>query len=147
MGRSHGAPHQAKITELGETPLPKYIKREVEPEDEDRFQTIYAEVEGAVAAPTAGMHFSRQLLKRLELKGVEFAEMIAIIRLVTHALTRANRWSWPFWYRKSSQACETIGHKLSNRTGAQRSSLRGGALGRATCSLCGLSICLNVGIF
>ena len=62
---------KAKITELGETPLPKYIKREVEPEDEDRFQTIYAEVEGAVAAPTAGMHFSRQLLKRLELKALK----------------------------------------------------------------------------
>ena len=74
---------KAKITELGETPLPKYIKREVEPEDEDRFQTIYAEVEGAVAAPTAGMHFSRQLLKRLELKGVEFAEITLHIGLGT----------------------------------------------------------------
>jgi S-adenosylmethionine:tRNA ribosyltransferase-isomerase len=74
---------KVKITELGETPLPKYIKREVEPEDEDRFQTIYAEVEGAVAAPTAGMHFSRQLLKRLELKGVEFAEITLHIGLGT----------------------------------------------------------------
>jgi S-adenosylmethionine:tRNA ribosyltransferase-isomerase len=74
---------KAKITELGETPLPKYIKREVEPEDENRFQTIYAEVEGAVAAPTAGMHFSRQLLKRLELKGVEFAEITLHIGLGT----------------------------------------------------------------
>lgn len=74
---------KAKITELGETPLPKYIKREVEPEDEERFQTIYAEVEGAVAAPTAGMHFSRQLLKRLELKGVEFAEITLHIGLGT----------------------------------------------------------------
>jgi S-adenosylmethionine:tRNA ribosyltransferase-isomerase len=74
---------KAKITELGETPLPKYITRQVEPEDEERFQTIYAEVEGAVAAPTAGMHFSRQLLKRLELKGVEFAEITLHIGLGT----------------------------------------------------------------
>lgn len=74
---------KAKITELGETPLPKYIKREVEPEDEERFQTIYAEVEGAVAAPTAGLHFSRQLLKRLELKGVEFAEITLHVGLGT----------------------------------------------------------------
>lgn len=66
---------KAKITELGETPLPKYIDREVEPEDEDRYQTIFAKVEGAVAAPTAGLHFSRELLKRLELKGVNFAEI------------------------------------------------------------------------
>jgi S-adenosylmethionine:tRNA ribosyltransferase-isomerase len=58
---------------LGETPLPKYIKRTVEPEDRERYQTVYAKHEGAVAAPTAGMHFSKQLLKRLEIKGCEFA--------------------------------------------------------------------------
>jgi S-adenosylmethionine:tRNA ribosyltransferase-isomerase len=58
---------------LGETPLPKFIKRNVEPEDKERYQTVYAEHEGAVAAPTAGMHFSKQLLKRLEIKGCEFA--------------------------------------------------------------------------
>jgi len=57
---------KAKITELGETPLPKYIKREVEPADEDRYQTIFAKVEGAVAAPTAGLHFSRELMKEVE---------------------------------------------------------------------------------
>ncbi|NPA37317.1 MAG: tRNA preQ1(34) S-adenosylmethionine ribosyltransferase-isomerase QueA [Chlorobi bacterium] len=60
---------------LGETPLPSWIKREVEPEDKERYQTIFAKHEGAVAAPTAGMHFSRELLKRLEIKGVNFAEI------------------------------------------------------------------------
>jgi len=60
---------------LGETPLPKFIKREVEPEDRERYQTVYAKHEGAVAAPTAGMHFSKQLLKRFEIKGIEFAEI------------------------------------------------------------------------
>ncbi len=60
------------LFELGETPLPKFIDRPVEPEDRDRFQTIFAKHEGAVAAPTAGMHFSRELLKRLEIKGIEF---------------------------------------------------------------------------
>ncbi len=58
---------------LGETPLPKFIRRDVEPEDQERYQTVYARHEGAVAAPTAGMHFSRELLKRLEIKGVDFA--------------------------------------------------------------------------
>jgi S-adenosylmethionine:tRNA ribosyltransferase-isomerase len=58
---------------LGETPLPKFIDRKVEPEDEDRYQTIFAKHIGAVAAPTAGLHFSKQLLKRLEIKGIEFA--------------------------------------------------------------------------
>lgn len=71
------------ITDLGETPLPKYIKRDVEPQDEDRYQTIYAKEEGAVAAPTAGLHFSRQLLKRLELKGVDFAEVTLHVGLGT----------------------------------------------------------------
>ncbi len=60
---------------LGETPLPKFIKREVQPEDKERYQTIFAKHEGAVAAPTAGLHFSRELMKRLEIKGVEFAEI------------------------------------------------------------------------
>lgn len=60
------------LFELGETPLPKFIERPVEPEDKERFQTIFAKNEGAVAAPTAGMHFSRELLKRLEIKGVDF---------------------------------------------------------------------------
>jgi S-adenosylmethionine:tRNA ribosyltransferase-isomerase len=58
---------------LGQTPLPTHIvKREVVDEDAERYQTIYAKKEGAVAAPTAGMHFSRELLKRLEIIGVEF---------------------------------------------------------------------------
>jgi S-adenosylmethionine:tRNA ribosyltransferase-isomerase len=58
---------------LGETPLPKFINRKVEPEDRERYQTIFARHEGAVAAPTAGMHFSRELLKRFEIKGIDFA--------------------------------------------------------------------------
>ncbi len=74
---------KAKITELGETPLPKYIKREVEEDDEERYQTIYAKEEGAVAAPTAGLHFSRELMKRLELKGVNFAEVTLHVGLGT----------------------------------------------------------------
>ena len=60
---------------LGETPLPRFIKREVEPEDALRYQTIFAKHEGAVAAPTAGLHFSKHLLKRLEILGVDVAEI------------------------------------------------------------------------
>lgn len=68
---------------LGETPLPKYIKRKPTDEDKERYQTIFAKNEGAVAAPTAGLHFSRELMKRLELKGVEFAEVTLHIGLGT----------------------------------------------------------------
>jgi S-adenosylmethionine:tRNA ribosyltransferase-isomerase len=63
------------IYSLGQTPLPKIHSRPVEPEDEERYQTIYAKHEGAVAAPTAGLHFSRELMKRLELIGVSYAEI------------------------------------------------------------------------
>jgi len=72
-----------KLRDLGETPLPKYIHREVEAEDEERYQTIYAKHEGAVAAPTAGLHFSKHLLKRLEIKGVNFAELTLHVGLGT----------------------------------------------------------------
>jgi len=72
-----------KLTELGETPLPKYIKREVEPEDAERYQTIFAKNEGAVAAPTAGLHFSKHLMKRLEIKGINFAEVTLHVGLGT----------------------------------------------------------------
>lgn len=71
------------IFKLGETPLPKYIKRAVEPEDADRYQTVFAKNEGAVAAPTAGLHFSRELVKRLELKGAEFAPITLHVGLGT----------------------------------------------------------------
>ena len=68
---------------LGETPLPKYIKRKATAEDKERYQTIFAKNEGAVAAPTAGLHFSRELIKRLELKGVDFAEITLHVGLGT----------------------------------------------------------------
>lgn len=72
-----------RITYLGETPLPKYIKREAEASDEERYQTIFAKHEGAVAAPTAGLHFSKHLMKRLEIKGINFAEVTLHVGLGT----------------------------------------------------------------
>ncbi len=72
-----------ELSKLGSTPLPKYIDREVEEIDRQRYQTVYAKEVGAVAAPTAGLHFSDELLKRLELKGVDFAELTLHIGLGT----------------------------------------------------------------
>lgn len=71
------------LKDMGETPLPKYIKRKPTEEDKERYQTVYANKEGAVAAPTAGLHFSRELLKRLELKGVNFANITLHVGLGT----------------------------------------------------------------
>ena len=64
---------KAALYRLGETPLPRWVREKVEPEDAERYQTIFAKHEGAVAAPTAGMHFSKHLLKRMEIKGIESA--------------------------------------------------------------------------
>lgn len=58
---------------LGETPLPRFIKRPVEPEDTERYQSIFAKNEGAVVAPASSLHFSRELMKRLEIKGINFS--------------------------------------------------------------------------
>ncbi len=69
------------VDSLGETPLPKYIKRETEPEDRERFQTIFADKIGAVAAPTAGMHFTKQLVKRMEILGADMTPITLHIGL------------------------------------------------------------------
>jgi S-adenosylmethionine:tRNA ribosyltransferase-isomerase len=74
---------RSTLMSLGETPLPKYIKRGVVPEDEDRYQTIFAKEEGAVAAPTAGLHFSKQLMKKLEIKGIDFPSVTLHVGLGT----------------------------------------------------------------
>jgi len=74
---------QEELSKLGNTPLPKYIDRPVEPIDRERYQTIYAKELGAVAAPTAGLHFSRELMKRLEIKGIDFAEITLHVGLGT----------------------------------------------------------------
>ena len=61
------------LNKLGEAPLPNFINRPVEEDDAERFQTIFAKNEGAVTAPTAGLHFSRELMKRMEIRGIDFA--------------------------------------------------------------------------
>ncbi len=74
---------QRDLYRLGNTPLPKYITRPPEESDRDRYQTVYATETGAVAAPTAGLHFSRELMKRLEINGVEFANITLHVGLGT----------------------------------------------------------------
>lgn len=97
---------------LGETPLPKFINRPVQPEDKDRYQTIFAKHEGAVAAPTAGLHFSRELLKRLEIKGVNFTYITLHVGLGNFRsvdvedLTKHKMDSEQIWIR--DEACEVV---------------------------------------
>ncbi len=72
-----------KIDEIGETPIPPYIKRKVEPADKDRYQTMFAEERGAVAAPTAGLHFTPELIKKLQKKGVDIVPVTLHVGLGT----------------------------------------------------------------
>lgn len=103
---------QRELAKLGNTPLPKYIEREPEAVDRERYQTIYAKELGAVAAPTAGLHFSRELMKRLELKGVNFAELTLHIGLGTFRTIDVEDLSKhkmeAEYFRISPQAAETV---------------------------------------
>ncbi len=107
---------QGELARLGNTPLPKYIEREPEAIDRDRYQTIFAKELGAVAAPTAGLHFSRELMKRLELKGVNFAELTLHIGLGTFRTIDVEDLSKhkmeAEYFRISQQAAETVNKSI-----------------------------------
>ncbi|MFV0377193.1 MAG: tRNA preQ1(34) S-adenosylmethionine ribosyltransferase-isomerase QueA [Mangrovibacterium sp.] len=104
---------------LGETPLPKFIARPVQPEDKDRYQTIFAKHEGAVAAPTAGLHFSRELMKRLEIIGVEFGFVTLHVGLGNFRsvdvedLTKHKMDSEQIWINE--QACNVVNKAKTNK--------------------------------
>ena len=104
---------------LGETPLPKFIKRPVQPEDKDRYQTIFAKHEGAVVAPTAGLHFSRELMKRLEIKGVDFAYITSHVGLGNFRnvdvedLTKYKMDSEQIWVK--NETCEIVNKAKDDR--------------------------------
>lgn len=109
---------QHELSKLGNTPLPKYIEREPEAIDRDRYQTIYAKELGAVAAPTAGLHFSRELMKRLELKGVHFAEITLHIGLGTFRTIDVEDLSKhkmeAEYFRISNDSAETVNQGILN---------------------------------
>ncbi|MFN0275450.1 MAG: tRNA preQ1(34) S-adenosylmethionine ribosyltransferase-isomerase QueA [Chitinophagales bacterium] len=99
---------------LGETPLPKYIKRKPTEDDKERYQTVFAKHIGAVAAPTAGMHFSRELMKRLEIKGINFAELTLHVGLGTFRtidVEDLSKHKMDAEYVKIDQKCCTVVNK------------------------------------
>ena len=75
--------YRTVLKSLGNTPLPKYINRDPEDIDDERYQTVFASEMGAVAAPTAGLHFSRSLMKRMEIKGINLAKITLHVGLGT----------------------------------------------------------------
>lgn len=108
-----------KLKQMGETPLPNYVQRPLEPEDSDRYQSIFAKVEGAVAAPVASLHFSKHLLKRMEIKGIETAEMtmhvgLGTFRLVeVEDLSKHKMESEQFWLYDDT--ADKINHAKANK--------------------------------
>ena len=103
------------INNLGETPLPKAIKRKTEPQDKERFQTIYAKNLGSIAAPSAGLHFTPQLMKKLELTGINIANITLHIGLSTfrpvnvedltkHKMESENYWVSDLTAKRGNQA-------------------------------------------
>ncbi|WP_163716161.1 tRNA preQ1(34) S-adenosylmethionine ribosyltransferase-isomerase QueA [Mangrovibacterium lignilyticum] len=104
---------------LGQTPLPKFIQRPVQPEDKDRYQTIFAKHEGAVAAPTAGLHFSRELMKRLEIIGVDFSFVTLHVGLGNFRsvdvedLTKHKMDSEQIWI--TEEACDIVNKAKTNK--------------------------------
>ncbi len=104
------------VDKLGQSPLPPYIDREPEPMDKERYQTVFARVRGAVAAPTAGLHFTKELIKKLEKKGVKFARLVLHLGLgsfrpvVVEDLSRHKMDSE--YYEIPPEAAETINETL-----------------------------------
>jgi S-adenosylmethionine:tRNA ribosyltransferase-isomerase len=103
---------------LGETPLPKYIKRKPDEEDRERYQTVYAKYEGAVAAPTAGMHFSKELIKRLEIQGIRFSEVTLHTGLGTFRPIEVEDLSKhkmdAEYYKIEDDACKIVNKAITN---------------------------------
>jgi len=109
----------ALLERLGNTPLPKYIKREAEPLDDERYQTLFAKESGAVAAPTAGLHFSRELLTRCEIKGVDIAELTLHVGLGTFRTIEVEDLSKhkmdAEYYTVNGLAAQKVNNALSNK--------------------------------
>lgn len=110
---------KSTLYSLGQTPLPKFIQRPVQPEDKERYQTIFAKHEGAVAAPTAGLHFSRELMKRLEILGVNFSFVTLHVGLGNFRsvdvedLTKHKMDSEQIWIEE--EACKVVNEARNNK--------------------------------
>lgn len=116
---NYGGDFYAIVDKIGKSPLPPYIKRDPEPMDKDRYQTVYAKVRGAVAAPTAGLHFTNDMLKKIEKRGVNIVPIVLHLGLgsfrpvVVEDLSRHKMDSE--YYEITEQAAETINQTMRNK--------------------------------
>lgn len=109
---------KANLNRLGHTPLPKYIKREEEEFDRERYQTVYAKEIGAVAAPTAGLHMTKELMKRLEIKGVNFAELTLHVGIGTFRSIEVEDLSKhkmdSEYFRINQESCDMVNYAIEH---------------------------------
>lgn len=109
----------ALVDKIGKSPLPPYIKREPEPLDKERYQTVYARIRGAVAAPTAGLHLTESLLRKMEKKGVTITQLVLHLGLgsfrpvVVEDLSRHKMDSE--FYEISSETADKINRTMKNK--------------------------------
>ncbi len=110
---------RAHLNKLGHTPLPKYINREAEELDKERYQTIYATEVGAVAAPTAGLHMSPEVMKRLEIKGVNFAKVTLHVGLGTFRSIEVEDLSKhkmdAEYFKIDQETCDLVNQTIKNK--------------------------------
>ncbi len=108
-----------RVERLGHVPLPPYIARSDRPEDRERYQTVYARERGSVAAPTAGLHFTPEILGRIRERGIEMAEITLHVGLGTFQPVRAGRVEehkmHSEWFSMSEAAARQINRALENK--------------------------------
>jgi S-adenosylmethionine:tRNA ribosyltransferase-isomerase len=110
-------PIEYALERYGEVPLPPYVRRAPGPEDRERYQTVYARQSGSVAAPTAGLHFTPQLLEGLEKRGVAIARLVLHVGIGTFRPVEvedpASHRMHAEWYQVPDQAADTINRARS----------------------------------
>jgi S-adenosylmethionine:tRNA ribosyltransferase-isomerase len=114
------ATFEAAVARLGHIPLPPYIKREDEPADRERYQTVYAKQGTAVAAPTAGLHFSERILERIRARGVEIAEITLDVGLGTFEPVRTEQLEEHKIHAESYEISQAAAESINHARGAHR---------------------------
>ena len=108
-----------RIDRIAHVPLPPYIVREDRPADHDRYQTIYARERGSVAAPTAGLHFTPEVMDRIKARGIEIAEITLHVGLGTFQPVRVEKVEdhklHSEWYSITAEAAASINHALASK--------------------------------
>jgi S-adenosylmethionine:tRNA ribosyltransferase-isomerase len=109
-----------QVERLGHVPLPPYIDREDRPADRERYQTVYAQARGSVAAPTAGLHFTPEILERIRQRGIEIAEVTLHVGLGTFQPLRAEKVEDNRLHRERYEISPAAAHAINSAKASRR---------------------------